>query len=241
MDTQVSEAGGFIGVLMLQTRFPRLPRDIGHAQALGAAPLRHWVVEGAHASRVVQPAQALLASGLLEPFARAAQSLAAQGARAITTSCGFLVGYQQALQAAVPVPVVTSSLLQLPGLLTHHARVGVLTIHAGHLSPAHLLAAGVPHQRLADVVVGGVDLEGAFARCILGDEVTMDIPAVQADLAAAAAQLQARAPDVREVVLECTNLPPHQAVIEAATGWRCHSLLDDPTLRAIAQAISPCP
>jgi hypothetical protein len=39
-----------------------------------------------------------------------------EGADAISTSCGFLVLFQQALRTRSPVPVWTSSLLLLPSL-----------------------------------------------------------------------------------------------------------------------------
>jgi hypothetical protein len=61
-----------------------------------------------------------------------------RGAAAITTSCGFLVRYQAALQAALPVPVWTSALLALPLL----DRPGVVTVDGDALGAAHLLAAG---------------------------------------------------------------------------------------------------
>jgi hypothetical protein len=66
----------------------------------------------------------------------------------ITTSCGFLVLLQRELQAAVNVPVVTSSLLQLPALLGREPCVGVRAISAEHLGHEHLLSAGVPKARL---------------------------------------------------------------------------------------------
>jgi hypothetical protein len=37
-------------------------------------------------------------------------------------------------------------------------------------------------------------------------------------------------------VLECTNLPPYQAAIEAATGWKIFSLKTDPRLRKVIDA-----
>lgn len=218
-----------LGVIMLDTRFPRPLGDIGHPASFGV-PVRQQVVTGAWPATVVQSAEGLLAAGLLPAFADAARALQAEGVRAITTSCGFLVLLQQALQAAVDVPLVTSSLLSLPDCLAHEAQVGVLTIRADRLQPAHLLAAGVPPARLRDVLVQGTDPDGAFARPILGNHDTIDFAAAEADVVAAALALQARAPWLRTVVLECTNLPPHAAAIERHTGWRTLSLLQSSTL-----------
>ncbi len=159
------------------------------------------------------------------------RALASEGARALTTSCGFLVLLQQELQAAVGVPVVSSSLLQLPALLQAEAQVGVLTISAEHLGAEHLRAAGVPADRLADVIVQGVAPDSEVARCILGNLPTMNLAQAEADTVQAALALRERAPRLRTVVLECTNLPPYAHAIRQATGWQVRSLLDVPALR----------
>ena len=230
-DAVLPQAGGFVGVLMLDTRFPRLPGDVGHAGSSGGA-VRQRVVQGAVPRRVVTSAPALRESGLGAAFIEAAQELAARGARAITTSCGFLVLLQDELQAAVPVPVVTSSLLHLPALLARETQGGVLTISPGRVGEDHLLAAGVPRERLADVVVQGVDSEGPFARAILGNEPSMDVEGATADVVQAALALRRRAPQLRTAVLECTNMPPHAKAAGQASGLRLLSLFDDERLRA---------
>jgi hypothetical protein len=216
---------GFIGVLMLDTRFPRPLGDIGNPQSF-TGEVRHLVVHGAWPNRVVASAQALRESGLAQTFCGHARELVSAGARAITTSCGFLVLLQDELQLAVKVPVVTSSLLQLPRLLDADPQVGVLTISAQHLGREHLLAAGVAPERLDDVVVQGVEPSSEFASAILGNRETMDLRQARAEVVAAALALKARAPGLREVVLECTNMPPYAEAIAEATGFRLHSLLD---------------
>lgn len=223
---------GFLGVLMLDTRFPRWPGDIGHPESFGI-PARHAVVRGAWPRTVVASAASLHAAGLGPAFVAQARRLQAEGAFAITTSCGFLVLLQDELQAAVGVPVVISSLLQLPGLLQQHRQVGVLTISAEQLGAEHLRAAGVPQARLADVIVQGVDPDGEFSRAILGNRPAMDFTKAQAEVVQAACALKARAPALRAAVLECTNLPPHAKAIADATGLTLLSLLDEPRLRFI--------
>ena len=78
-----------LGVLMLDTRFPRVPGDIGHAASL-PFPVRYRVVRGASPQRVVRERD----PALLQPFVEAGRALADEGAAAITTSCGFLVLFQ---------------------------------------------------------------------------------------------------------------------------------------------------
>jgi len=210
---------------MLDTRFPRPLGDIGHPDSFGVA-VRHAVVRGAWPGEVVTGAAALRSSGLLEAFTQEARDLERQGAVAITTSCGFLVLLQRQLQDAVSVPVVTSSLLQLPELLAREPQVGVLTISAQHLGAEHLVAAGVVPERLGDVIVQGVDPAGEFAAAILGNRDALDLDKARADVVAAALALKARAPGLRTVVLECTNMPPYAQAVREATGFELRSLLD---------------
>jgi hypothetical protein len=133
---------------------------------------------------------------------------------------------QKELQLVTKVPVVTSSLLLLPKLLQTQQRVGVLTISSRYLGAEHLRSAGVPKERLQDVVVQGVPPDSEFATRILGNQPQMDLAQAERDVVAAALALKARAPDLQTLVLECTNMPPYIAAIEAATGFKTLWLKD---------------
>ncbi len=216
---------GFLGVLMLDTCFPRPEGDIGHPSAFGV-PIRRCVITGVWPDKIVQSGAGLRKGRVVAPILQLARRLEQEGARALTTSCGFLVLLQQELQAQVQIPVVTSSLLQLPGLLGLHQKVGVLTISSSKLGVEHLRAAGVPKERLKDVLVQGVDAKGEFASSILGNKPTMDLVKAGADVVAAAVKLKQREPALTDMVLECTNMPPYRAAIEAATGIKTWALVD---------------
>ena len=225
----VTFPNGFLGVLMLDTRFPRPEGDIGHPSAFNV-PTRRCLVSGAWPEKIVQSGAGLRKGRVVTPILQLVRRLEHDGAKAITTSCGFLVLLQKEMQAQVKIPVITSSLLQLPALLKLHAKVGVLTISAGKLGVEHLRAAGVPTGRLADVVVQGVDTKGEFATAILGNRATMDLDKAGADVLAAAVALKHRAPALTDLVLECTNMPPYRAAIEAITGMKTWALTDDERL-----------
>ena len=217
---------GFLGIVMLDTRFPRLPGDIGHPDAF-TVPVNRRVMRGIWPDKVVQSAAGLRAGRVLPGLVMVMRTLERDGARAITTSCSFLVLLQKELQAAVKVPIITSSLLQLPRLLAVERKVGVLTISAGKLGTDYLRAAGVPKDRLKDVLVQSVDPKGEFATAILGNRETMEIEKAALEVVAAAVALKQREPLLRSVVLECTNMPPYRAAIEAATGLKTYALTDD--------------
>src|SRR5690348_17956525 len=132
--------GARVGILMLETRFPRIPGDMGNAETW-PFPVLYKVVPGASPRRVVYGK----AAGLLDALLAAAAELVRLGADGITTTCGFLSLYQREISAHVGVPVATSSLMQIPlieRVLPPNKRVGVLTVSAASLTPEHLVAAG---------------------------------------------------------------------------------------------------
>lgn len=222
----------FLGIVMLDTRFSRPLGDIGLADTWAAlgVPVDMHVVRGIWPAKVVRSARRLRAGPVVPLFMAVARQLERKGARAITTSCGFLVLLQKELQAAVKVPVITSSLLMIPGLLKEQRQVGVLTISAAILDKEHLRCAGVPRESLADVLVQGVDPQGEFATSILGNQPELDTELASQEIVNAALALKARSPDLKSVVLECTNMPPYRGAIEAATGLKTYALTDDERL-----------
>jgi hypothetical protein len=203
---------GFLGILMLDTRFPRLPGDVGHP-ASWSMPVCARVVPGASPLRVVRDGD----PALLQPFVDAARALVDEGARALTTSCGFLVRWQAELQAALPVPVWTSSLLLLPAL----RRPGVITVDASRLGAAELRAAGADAQTPLEGLAEG----GHLQTTLLRDLPTLDAARAEAETVEAALRLVRRHPEVESLVLECTNLPPYAAAVQRASGRPVHHLM----------------
>ncbi|MDK2881924.1 MAG: hypothetical protein PWQ41_570 [Bacillota bacterium] len=203
--------GQVLGIIMLDTRFPRLPGDIGHA-ATFPFPVRYQVVKGASPVRVVQEAD----PALLAPFIDAARELEAAGVRAITTSCGFLALWQKELAAAVKVPFFASSLLQVPLAwhLTGGRPVGIITAHAPSLTPGHLAAVGaadVPH------VIYGLENAPEFSRTFLVGEPTLNPKAVYEEVRSVSRRLVRDHPEIGSIVLECTNLPPFSSAVREET------------------------
>ena len=207
-----------LGVVMLDTRFPRLVGDIGNP-ATFAFPVRHRVVAGASPSRVVRDAD----RSLLAPFLDAARALEAEGCVAVATSCGFLALFQKEMQAAVQVPVWTSSLLLIAGLEAKGPagrRVGVVTADALALTPAHLAAAGAAE----DTPVEGLSPDSPFHATLLDNRPDLDAGLAEAATVAAALRLTHRHPEVAALVLECTNMPPYADAVRAATGLPVHDI-----------------
>jgi Asp/Glu/hydantoin racemase len=198
-----------IGILMLKTRFPRIPGDMGNATTWDF-PVLYKVIELATPDKVVRRG----GKGLLDPFIRGAQELEQQGVRAITTNCGFLALFQKEMASAVDVPVFTSSLLQVPmiyAMLKPWQKVGIITIYAKSLTREHLAVTGV--DKIPYVILG-TEGEKEFSRAILDDELELDVDGSKKDLIRVAKRMRENHPEVGALVLECTNMAPYAAAIQ---------------------------
>ena len=204
----------FLGIVMLDTRFPRPPGDIGHPETFARAGIavRYLRVSGASPTRVVVEADAALNT----PFVQAMQALAAEGASLITTSCGFLAAQQALFARAVPVPVISSSLLQCAAL----QQPGIVTFDVASLTPAVLQGAGVPTGTPMEGLTPGCELHSR----ILGNETLLDLEAAEQDVVQAARRLVKQHPEIENIVLECTNMPPYRVAVERATGRPVHDI-----------------
>lgn len=202
-----------IGIIMLDTVFPRIPGDIGNRETFDF-PVIHQIVTGATPELVVRRPD----RSLIEPFVEAARSLAQRGAAAITTSCGFLAIFQQELAGAVEIPVFSSSLIQIHlarVLATPGQKIGVLTASRNSLTRAHLEGVGAAGSSLA---IQGMDDMPEFTSVFLGGKTTLDRAACRVEMIAAAEKLITEHPEVGPIVLECTNMPPYSGDIRRATG-----------------------
>ena len=205
-----------LGVVMLETRFPRPRGDIGNSATFDF-PVRYRTVSGASPRRVVVERD----RSLLAPFVAAARSLESEGVAAVTTSCGFLALFQREMAAALTVPVWTSSLLLVADVeASAGRRVGVVTADAASLTAEHLAAVGAS----AETPIEGLAVDSRFRRTLLEDRAELDLAEAEQATVAAARRLVARRPDVAEIVLECTNMPPYADAVRAATGRPVHDI-----------------
>src|SRR3989449_10210574 len=187
-----SQYGFTVGILILDTRFPRIPGDVGNA-ATFPFPVRYHRVSGAHPDLVVRRG----AEGLLPAFVQGARALEGEGVGAITTSCGFLVKYQQELAAAVRVPVFTSSLLMVPlvhRLLPAGRRGGVINLNTPAPGPGHLRGARITNE--VPTPVAGLEDENKITQVSSCDGPELDVDAAREEHVRVARRLASDYPDV---------------------------------------------
>lgn len=204
--------GQAIGFILLDTRFARIPGDIGNATTW-YFPVLYRVVRGATSQLVVREK----AEGLLEPFLEAAHDLVKCGVRAISTSCGFLAVYQKAIAAEIPVPVFTSSLMQIPmvhQMLRSDQKIGVITVDSRFLSKELLREVGADSIPIA---VMGTENEEELTNVLIDGKQDLDVEKAENDLIRVSKRLVEENPEVGAIVLECTNMPPYARSVQKAT------------------------
>ncbi len=205
--------GEAVGIIMLDTVFPRIPGDVGNASTF-PFPVRYLTVEGASPQRVVKEVDPTL----LQPFIAAARRLERDGVKAIATSCGFLAVFQRELADAVDIPVYSSSLLQVytaHAALNKNRVVGIMTARAQSLTDRHLAGAGIQH---IPVVIAGMEGAPAFTETFLEGKPFLDAEQVNGEVVRAAAKLVSEHPDIGALVLECTNMAPYSRNVQLAVG-----------------------
>lgn len=202
-----------IGILMLETTFPRIPGDIGNPETF-PFPVAYRTVRGASIRRVVMEGD----HGLIAAFIEAGQALVARGVKAITTSCGFMALFHRQLVDALPVPVYTSSLLQvhLFGRVIRGDRtIGIITAREKSLTDAHFAGVGIQDYPMAVV---GMDEAEEFSTVFIDGKRTIDENKCRLEMESAALKSIDAHPDVGAIVLECTNMPPYADTVRQTTG-----------------------
>ncbi len=211
---QVRDADSYghaIGILMLEYRAPFIPGDVGNASTYDY-PVLFKTVPGLSLDRALagDPEQA---ARVIE----AAEELQQFGVRGVSSDCGFLIAYQEAVRKKLDVPVFLSSLLQVPLVMASvEGPVGVMVASSGGVNDTVLDLAGIRDPDR--VVVCGMESQPHFTESILEQGGTLDSDRIEAETVAAAKRMQAAHPGMGAIVLECSLLPPYAQAVQEATG-----------------------
>jgi len=205
--------GETIGILVLDEHIARVPGSVNHA-ATFSFPVRYKKVENASVNKLLKERD----KALLEPFIKAARELEAEGVSAIVGGCGFMVLFQEQIANAVSIPVFLSSLLQLPVLvrsLNSNAKVGIITAHSKGLTDEHYRQAGITDQ--SRLIVYGLEDKPEFRSAVLEERGAVNSDLLRDEVVETAQQMVARYPNVRSILLECSELPPYSKAVQDAT------------------------
>lgn len=155
-------------------------------------------------------------------YAEAARRLVDRGATAIISGCGYTVRYQEAIAAAVKVPVSTGSLLLAPAVIRHlppGAKLGVVVAHEKYVGADLLGIIRSPEER-ARIVVDGISASMLVASELQRPTRAGTIPDSDTErhLTEAVKRLRAAHPDIGAFILECTEFPKFAPKLRQMTG-----------------------
>ena len=191
-----------IGIIMMDTAFPRLPGDVGNATTFDF-PVVYRVLKD------VDPVAVLSSRDLsyLDEVTSVARALEAEGVRAIVGGCGFLATFQEELRTRLRTPVFTSTLMFVPVIhraLGPREKVGIITANSRWLTEKHFEAVGWSPHSVPVAIASMEEISSVTA------------PSFEDEIVDLAETLVADHPDVGALVLECTNLPPFAHGIQKA-------------------------
>lgn len=204
--------GQAIGILLLDTIYPRIPGDIGNATTY-PFPVRFKVVKGVYLKDIMCEKPNI---SVCRRYIEEAKELEEEGVRAIATSCGYFIYFQDEIADAVKVPVFTSSLIQVPlvaKMLGKNKRVGIICADSRYLTETHLRKAGIDDSML--VAVAGMDRNWSIVRA---QDPKKRLCEFERALSKVTKELVSKHPDIGALVFECTNFPPGAAAVQEATG-----------------------
>ncbi len=206
--------GFAIGILLIDCSTPFIPGDVGNASTYNY-PVLYKTVPDVTLERLIEQGDESLIDNVIE----VAKEMEAMGVRAITSDCGYMVRYQQKVADAVNIPVILSSLVQLPMLersIGSHQKIGIICANQKRLSPQLLETAGL--QNPDSVVIYGLEDQPNFRGPILDETGTLEPEKIEQEIVAIAKQMIEQHPEIGPILLECSNLPPYAAAVQQATG-----------------------
>ena len=209
-----------LGILLLDTTFPRIPGDVGNERSY-PFPVHIKKVRGATVQRVVYDADL----SLRELFVEAARELENEGVAAITSSCGFLSPIQKDVAESVNVPVFLSSLMQVPiAYAMTQSKVAIVTANSQSITELVLESAGISSDISIEII--GMEDVSSFRDPILKDGATLDRKQIEDEIVVRTERLLQKHPEIGSFVFECHNLAPYAQAVQAATGKPVFDIID---------------
>lgn len=205
-------AGYPIGIVYIENiNYPILPGNVVNAYTYDF-PVRMKAVRNLTNDRLFNNDPTIL-----DDILEAARSMVEDdGVRAICSACGFFGNYQQQVRQALDVPVAMSSLVQIPwiqGIIKPGQKIGILTANKGSMTKELLKSCGVTETE--NLVIKDALTTKEFST-VVTMKGHMDNTAARQEIVALAEELVRENEDLGAILLECSDMPPYAADIQAA-------------------------
>lgn len=201
-------AGNAIGIIAVNLDYPKLPGNVANATTF-TFPVDYEVID-LEIEQLFENDPAAI-----DVIVNAAKRLEARGVKAIVGACGYFANFQHQVQASVRVPVILSSLAQLPLIslsLRADQKIAVLVADINGADQKLLDNVNANDHNVIFVDVGSLP---EFHAIRYGQTV-LDNGALTRVLMQKVQSVVADHPEVGAILLECSDLPPYAAAIQAA-------------------------
>ncbi|MFD1414960.1 aspartate/glutamate racemase family protein [Oceanobacillus jeddahense] len=155
---------------------------------------------------------------MLDNVIKAAKELEEEGARAISSACGFFGNYQKEVADSVNIPVYLSSITQIPMIFTglkSNNKIGILTAYEKGMTSKLFKNCGVNDSDRC--VIHDMSEYPEFS-VIIKNKGSFDNEKVKQEVIDAATMMINNNPDIGAILLECSDLPPYASDIQRNVG-----------------------
>jgi len=213
MQKQQQIAGYAVGIVYIEdVWYPLVPGNVVNAYSYDF-PVRMRAVPNLDIPRIMA-ADPTIADDIIT---LGKHMIEKEGVRAISAACGFFGNFQKKVAEALDVPVALSSMVQIPWIKTiikPSQKIGVLTANGASFNKQ--LAEACSITDYDQMVVRDLRHAKEFS-CILEGRGEFDNGIVREEVIAAALSLLEEDCDIGAILLECSDMPPYAADIQAAT------------------------
>jgi len=213
-----------IGIVMLNTQFPRLLGDVGNAKTFQGEVIYETVDIATVSSIVVNEKPD---DKIIDAFVESAKRLINRGAKVVGTSCGFMASAQHEIGNQLSMPFISSSLILLPLIKTlygEQTHIGILSFDKTKLAPCHFPEAAQFDS--STISVTGLEPSGYWYQCISEGTTEINIDRAKEDVLHTAKSCLAQNPRIAVLLLECTNLSPWKEEIKRVSNLPVFDLVE---------------
>ncbi len=205
-------AGYTVGIMLLDVHYPLMPGNVVNANTYNF-PVRHAWVKGANQQRMHSGDDTLLPE-----LIATAKQLEIEGCRAICGACGYFGHFQKRVAEQMDIPVYLSSVVQVPWIragLKKEQKIGVLCADGHNLTVDLFEQCGASKEDFDACVVKSAGELPEFS-AFMERRGNFDNAIVRQELIGLAKEIVTENDDIGAFLLECSDMPPYAADIQAA-------------------------
>jgi hypothetical protein len=201
-----------VGVLVMKSWVPKPPGHISCASNYNF-PIYYLPVENTNNKSVHGGSEELIPN-----IISSSNELKEMGCKSLATSCGYFGHYQKVVANAGIMPTYLSAVCMAPTifrLMGYHKKLLVVCYNKEKLTDSLMEACGLSKEMMERIYIEDVINEPELGK-IIKDCGSYNIDIGKREVVEIVKQACNQHLDIGAVLLECTDLPPHAAAIQAA-------------------------